>query len=307
VQRAGDTLCTQRLFTIGGRRLSSTAGGLPTVGRWTWLVIWLIVLAATIATVVIAEGAHLHPWSGVTTARMIFYQREECELIDLVRFFLQCANFWSNFAYLALGLLIVTHDSRFGQIIGATFLLLAFGSGWFHGTLSEWGQTTDMAGVYCGLLAIASYGFVEFLGVEHDTMLAKSVIAAAIVLGIIAAVLRVQVPLFSSDTFTPILVVAVLVFGVILGARLPGSKHHLLWPGVFAVVAGLVALVFKFTDGDDNLLAKHHRDYALCTYQHESLFQGHAIWHLLSAFMFLCMFEYFRSLGSRSRPVFPWR
>lgn len=284
-----------------------SSGGLSTTGRWTWLTIWLVVLAVTIAIVVIAQIANWHPWSTVSAARITFYRREECEWVNLAGFFLQLMNFWSNFAYLALGLLIVTHDSRFGQVIGATFLLLAFGSGWFHGTLSEWGQTFDIAGVYCGLLAIASYGFVEFFGFEHDTTASKLLMIAAIALGIVGALLRTQIHLFDSDVFTPILVVAVLIFGVALAFRIPHSKHELLWPGIWAVVSGLVALWFKFSDGTDNLLAKHHGDYAQCSYQPQALYQGHAIWHALSAFMFLCMFEYFRSLGARSRPVFPWR
>jgi hypothetical protein len=276
-------------------------------GRWAWLIIWSVVFLACIAAVVIADLAHWHPWANVPATRIAWYHHEECEQVYSTGILLQLANFWSNFAYLAIALLIATHDSLLGRVIGATFVLLTFGSGWFHGSLSEYGQTVDIAGVYCGLLAIASYGIVELTRMQHTDPRAWLLMIAAIILGVVGAILRTQVHFFDSDYFTPLLVVIVLVFGVVAALRLSGAKQPLLWPGVMALLAGLVALVFKFTDGDDNLLAQHHGVYLDCTYHPTSLFQGHAVWHVLSAYMFLCMFEFFNSIGARFRTVFPWR
>jgi hypothetical protein len=276
-------------------------------GRWTWLFIWWVIFLACIAGVLIADFVHWHPWANVPAARVTWYHHEECEQAYSSGVLMQLANFWSNFAYLAIALLIITHNSLLGRVIGATFLLLSFGSGWFHGSLSEYGQTVDIAGVYCGLLAVASYGFVEISRIAHTDPKALGLMIAAIILGLIGAVLRMQLHFFNSDFFTPVLVVAVLIFGLIAALRLTGAKQPLLWPGVMALLSGLLALVFKFTDGDDNLLAKHHGIYANCTYQPLSLLQGHAIWHVLSGYMFLCMFEFFNSISARFRTVFPWR
>jgi len=75
---------------------------------------------------------------------------------------------------------------------------------------------------------------------------------------------------------------------------------------VVIVVVGVLALVCKFTDGTKNLFAKHDGNLGECFWGEESPIQGHALWHALSAVMFLCMFEFFRYMGGRSRSVFPW-
>jgi hypothetical protein len=272
-----------------------------------WFILWTALLLTVLGLVILAQMAGLHPWSTVPLARVTFYHREECELVDIMGFLLQFQNFWSNFAYLAIGLLIAAHGSALGRVVGWTFVFLSVGSGWFHGTLSELGQTLDIAGVYCGLLAVAVFGFVELESMPPSAPLGWALMIGAIVLGFAAAFLRTQIPIFNSNLFTPILVGLVLVFGLFTAWKLASWNHELLWPGVFALVAGLGALLFKFTDGDDNLLAKYGGDYSQCSYAPSSLVQGHAIWHVLSAFMFLAMFEFFRSLTVRHPTVFPWR
>ena len=39
----------------------------------------------------------------------------------------------------------------------------------------------------------------------------------------------------------------------------------------------------------------------------ESVLQGHALWHIFSAFGMLCIFEFFTSLRNKSGSIRPWR
>ena len=279
-------------------------------GRWGWLLLTVGFFLLCLIVVLILHFLKVHPWAHVTADRIAWYHHEQCENVDTSGFFLQVHNFWSNFGYLAAGLLILClSDIALGRAVGVVLIFLAFGSAWFHGTLTETGQTVDMAGVYAALLAMSAYGFVEMTPLEYDSIASWLIFSGAVVLGIVAGIIRLSVKFFSSDYFTPFLVFILAVYMITAIWRYPERDHGpLLAPGLGALGSGLLAVLFKFSDGDDNfLLAQHGGNYAKCFYGHGSLIQGHAFWHVLSAVMFVCIFEYFRSLLERSRSAFPWR
>src|SRR6267378_1857662 len=252
--------------------------------------------------------ASVHPWSDVSKDRVAWYHQEECEKVDTSSFYLQFLNFWSNFAYLAAGLLVVwLSTSGVGRAIGIVLIVLAVGSGWFHGTLTEFGQTFDMVGVYCALTAMIAFGFIELIPLEQDGLAAWLLFAGASILGVVAGILRAKVRFFDSDYFTPLLVGLLVFYMVMVYLRYKEAKDSLLWPTVAFAGSGLLALIFKFTDGDKNLLAPHGGVFAKCTYDPTSPIQGHALWHVLFAVMFVCIFEFIRSMQSRSESVWPWR
>jgi hypothetical protein len=279
-------------------------------GRWGWLLLSAGSFLSCLFVVLILHFLSVPPWADVTADRIAWYHHEQCENVDTSGFLLQVHNFWSNFGYLAAGILIVClSDVALGRAVGVVLIFLAFGSAWFHGTLTETGQTVDMAGVYVALLAMVAYGFVEMTPLDYDSAASWLLFFGAVVLGIVAGILRVSVKFFDSDYFTPFLVFILAVYMIAVIWRYPErDRSPLLAPGLGALGAGLLAVIFKFSDGDDNfLLAQHGGDYSKCLYGHGSLIQGHAFWHVLSAVMFVCIFEYFRSLLERSRTVFPWR
>jgi len=277
--------------------------------RWLWFYTWLAVLFVSIALVAYADRLGFRPWSGVAQDRIVWYHYEECEGVTLTRFLLQFSNFWSNFAYLAVGLILISlNDSLLGRLLGGAFCFLTFGSGYFHGSLSELGELLDIAGVYMALLAIIAYALIELFEWRSTDPRAIALTVAAFVFAFVAAIYRTKVWLFNSSVLTPLLVVAILVAGAIAYFKFKlRNEHKLLAPGLGALGFGLIALVGKFTDGDNNALARYGGDYAKCLYAPDAWFQGHASWHVLSAGMFYCMFEFFRSFRRRSRPVFPWR
>lgn len=278
-------------------------------GRWGWLIITGVCFLLLLIIVMVLHFTPVRPWADVTAGRIAWYHKEQCETVDTSGFLLQVHNFWSNFAYLGAGLLILClNDSLLGRGVGTVLIFLAFGSALFHGTLTEVGQTVDMAGVYAVLLAMCAYGFVEMVPLEYDAAATWLIFSGAVLLGIVAGVIRLTVRFFSSDYFTPFLVFVLVIYMVSGALRYERGRGPLLWPAIAAGVSGLLAVIFKFTDGDDNfLLAQHGGDYEKCFYGHSSIIQGHALWHVLSAVMFVCVFEFFRSLLERSRTVWPWR
>lgn len=276
--------------------------------RWGWLTIWAICFVFVVLFSLVMNLANVHPWSDVSKDRVAWYHQEECEKVDQSSFFLQFLNFWSNFAYLAAGLLIVwLSTSGVGRAIGIVLIVLAVGSGWFHGTLTEFGQTFDMVGVYCVLTVMIAFGFIELIPLEQDGMAACLLFAGALILGTIAGILRTRLPLFDSDYFTPLLVGLLVFYMVMVYVRYKTGRDPLLWPVIGFAGSGLLALILKFTDGDKNLFASHGGAYSKCTYDPAGMIQGHALWHVLSAVMFVCIFEYIRSVQSRSQSVWPWR
>jgi len=277
--------------------------------NWNWTLLWAACFVLLLLIVLVMSIFSVHPWSDTTPDRIGQYQHEHCETVNLSGFFLQTMNFWSNFAYLAAGLLILSQaDFAFGKAIGWVLIALAIGSGWYHGTLTETGQTADIMGVYCALLVMILYALTKVLAISKDSVTAWVLFVLFMVLGCVAGILRVKIHFFDSEYFTPMLVIILFIYmvveaigsinweqsGFLYFAWSTDWRPVLLWTSV-AMVAGLAALFLKFTDGDKNLFAAFKEDYSKCIYGHSSIIQGHALWHVASAAMFVAIFEYIRA------------
>ena len=276
--------------------------------RWGWLTVWVMCLVVAVVFTLIMSLAHVRPWTDVSTSRVAWYHQEECEKVDTSGFWLQTLNFWSNFSYLAGGIVITwLSDFRLGKGIGIVLIALSVGSLWFHGTLTEFSQTIDIVGVYAALIVLIGYGFIELIPLDMDGVAAWLIFAGAIILGTIAGFLRTSLKVFDSDYFTPLLVVMLLIYMLMVYLRYRRGAAPLLPPFLAFVGTGILAMVFKFTDGDKNLAAPYGGNYSKCLYAPTSPIQGHALWHILSGLMFVCIFEYIRSVRSATRSVWPWR
>jgi hypothetical protein len=262
------------------------------------------------------------PWHILTKERIDGYFKEQCEAIDKTGFFLQFHNFWSNSVYLAGGILVLWfNDSLPGKYVGAQMCFLAVGSAWFHGTLTGTGQTVDIAGVYVVMLGIASYAFIELVGWFYHEARTWLLLLGTTIIGIVGAMLRSTSffkYFFNSDYFVPVLALVIIALGCltfrafvrksVVGMGSPGTSGEWRSPMAIALSFGLLALFFKFSDGENNfVLSFRDDDCTKCLYGPDSIIQGHAIWHTLSAVMFVGMFEYFRAMRGRSSSVFPWR
>lgn len=314
---------------------------------WGWLLIWGPVLALFVAFAVIGNAAGGDLWTP-SIDRICFYRKEQGELVRTGSLFLQVANFWSNFAYLAVGLIIYFRNGSFiGRGTGLAFVFLAFGSGYFHGSLTEFGQYLDIVGIYMALLALIFHGVIESFDLETSTDNVRNWFWFVIVCGMFAGFSKGEIPWHKSEIGAGILggVIGALMIYWIFAALLIGgfsSKdfRSLVGPFFLAILCFGAAAFFKFGDMTDleektkscevtvfekTPMEKKIKFEALesCTekappgapvnsanvwtYGSESVLQGHALWHFFSAFGMLGIFEFFTSLRRKSGSVRPWR
>jgi hypothetical protein len=293
-------------------------------GRYGWLIIWGILLGAGVLTVVICQASDFRPFPKPSTSRISFYEQEQCEPVDSNSCLFQKEDFWSNYSYLAGGLLVLClHDRWIGRSYGIVLIYLAFCSAWYHGTLSETGQTMDIAGVYTALLATVAYAFYELAKRWPDDPIVWYLMLTTIPAGLGAAVVRSDVIIFDSTWFS--LGMGVVIFVVLLVTLLgniqpstdltgefppdtQAQRKTRLWPIFwYSLVLCAIACAGKFTDGT-NFLGPTLAG-GKCLYASGALrwFQGHAIWHIATGLMFPCLFEFFRAINNRGRSVFFWR
>jgi hypothetical protein len=276
--------------------------------RWGWLVVTAAVLVGFMLIVAVLALVGAHPQADLTARGIAGYAEEQCERLRTGAVLVQVVNFWSNAAYVAVGLLVSLRSEDLSlRIVGGALVLLGACSGWFHGFKTEFGQTLDIVGVYLVLLAIIIYGVLELLHVTDRAVIWISM-GGALMLSIVTGFLRSDVDVFDSDVFTPILA-TIVVLGMLTVFAVAYFGGNPLWRPLGNVLLvtvglGLLALVFKYTDGTDNApLANHNGNIAECLYDPDSPLQGHALWHILSALMFLGMIEFFRVRGYRTESV----
>jgi hypothetical protein len=308
---------------------------------WGWLIIWIPVLALFVALALIGNTADFVPWEP-TVERICSYREEQRELVRTGSFFLQVANFWSNFAYLAVGLLIFCRNGSFiGRGTGLAFVFLAFGSGYYHGSLTEFGQFLDIAGIYMALLALLFHGVIEFFDLETSTDSVRNWFWFLMLYGLFAGFSKSYIPWHKSDIAAGalgVLIGGLMIYWIVSALLIEGAGSrdfsNTIGPFSAALLSFAFAAFFKYGD-----MTHLDKQYQMCdvmvlgqkvtlqtlemcpptnpgylvksddtwAFGKESILQGHAIWHLLSAFGMLCIFEFFTSLRNKSGSIRPWR
>jgi predicted membrane channel-forming protein YqfA (hemolysin III family) len=221
---------------------------------------------------------------------------EYCELNHPERLFHQPINTYSNLIYFFYGLVIfqlALKDLKFiglkrvnsvrnapflSILLAANFIYLSFGSAFFHSSLTWIGQRVDMNATYGLTLSLICIGMVQVV-VRKE--LSKQ-IQIATVLGmllLIAAFLPLALQI-SSAILLPALFLALLLLGIGNYVQYRSLRSPLLLILSFVLLA--VAIQVRTMD-----VAKINCDPL-------SIWQGHALWHFLTATSSLCMYFYFR-------------
>src|SRR5262245_28532373 len=306
-------------------------------GRWGWLVAWTLCLMVVLLIVIVAEIGGLEPWGPISDASS--YSCEHCEHIARGGFFHQVANFWSNFAYLAAGLIILfsgesTEKSGIAIALirkgaGIMFVALSIGSGLFHGTITGWGKTLDIAGVYVAFLALLFYGVLALFNINLPEgsfrlpeWLLISLFCLTMVYAVFAAYTRTTIALHDSDVFMPLLGGVLLILTIVCAIRYRNRETKWGWPLGATLISFAAAGLFKYLDGKSCTDSSGFFGYLLkfCNSDCQSspklvcevfgsnpILQGHALWHVASAFGMLSVFEFFTALHKNLRTVWPWR
>ena len=220
------------------------------------------------------------------------------------------ANTWSNLAFVLVGfyaLALGCHDQRREPPVEAAYLIntpamsflfgvaccyLGFGSGFYHASLTRWGQQLDVAAMYAPLLALIAInlgGWVPRVKIrDAQEGLPTWPILAGLVLAASFLLYQYKWSMSSAKVLpTLILTVAILSVGDQFQRRRKLSVPLMMLSTVALIAARLCSqldVAGKFSGPDAWL-------------------QGHAVWHLFTALSLAGMYLYYRSELKSDRPA----
>jgi predicted membrane channel-forming protein YqfA (hemolysin III family) len=234
-------------------------------------------------------------WDGMTLSKSAL-TAEYCEFSHVDKLFHQSMNTYSNVAYFFFGVLIVqialadyknrgTHTlNRLAQFpllsafMGACFIYLSFGSAFFHASLTWAGQRMDMNGTYSLSIALLGIGLYHVFYKIQLTDAAKQLWIAALSV-LVLAFIKIHL-MVSSSILLPVLILVNLLLTLIHYVQFP-KERFLLLP-ILSLVLMVIAVKIRTLD-----VQKIGCD-------PDSWYQGHALWHLLTAMGSFCHYSFFR-------------
>lgn len=241
-------------------------------------------------------------WEGMVVSQSALTV-EYCEFNHPERLFHQPVNTYSNLIYFFYGLVVfqlgwkdwkafanreantVRKFPYLSLLLAANFIYLSLGSAFFHSSLTWIGQRMDMNATYGLTLSLICIGWVQVL-VKKEVSLRMQLGIVGVLLLLIASFLPLALHI-SSSLLLPSLFLILLVLGIINYIQYPAQRIPVL--GVLSFVLLAVAVQIRSLD-----VAKVNCDPM-------SIWQGHALWHLLTATSSLSMYFYFRRVKNLTR------
>ena len=241
-------------------------------------------------------------WTGMKVSQSAVTV-EYCEFNHPERLFHQPINTYSNLIYFFYGLLVfqlalkdlklvgvkgvnsVRNSPYLSILLAANFIYLSFGSAFFHSSLTWIGQRVDMNATYGLTLSLICIGLVQVLVKKQLSKQIQSGLVVGMLL-LIAGFLPLALQI-SSSILLPSLFFILLVLGIINYFQYPSQRSPLL--GLLSFVLLAVAIQIRSMD-----VAKINCDPM-------SIWQGHALWHFLTATSSLCMYLYFRRVKNLAK------
>lgn len=234
-------------------------------------------------------------WEGMTISSSAL-KVEYCEFNNVTELFHQKLNTYSNLAYFFFGVLIFQiglNDSKNANhpnqnrveqfpalsiLFGFCLIYLSFGSAFFHASLTYLGQRVDMNGTYSISIVLFGIALYSVLNKMEFSDLVKKVWIVFLVLTILAFI---QIALVISSTkflSTIILIQTLLVLIIYFQNRKEKS--------IILAISGLVLMIIA--------VRIRSLDVQKVGCDPHSFFQGHSIWHLLTALSSFCSYAFFR-------------
>jgi hypothetical protein len=241
-------------------------------------------------------------WEGMVISKSALTV-EYCEFNHPERLFHQPVNTYSNLIYFFYGMVVfqlgwrdwkssanreantVRRFPYLSLLLAANFIYLSLGSAFFHSSLTWMGQRMDMNATYGLTLSLICIGLVQVLVKKELTKQIQVGLVVGMLL-LIAGFLPLALQI-SSSILLPSLFLILLVLGIINYFQYPAQRIPVL--GVFSFVLLAVAIQIRALD-----VAKVNCDPM-------SIWQGHALWHLLTATSSLSMYFYFRRVKNGNR------
>jgi hypothetical protein len=208
-----------------------------------------------------------------------------CEMPRIGALVLQPADSWSSYGYVFVGfLMIVLAGSRnwasampplAARTFGLTAIVVGLGSVLMHATLTLWGQFFDVLGMYLVGSFLLVRALARWRRIPDDRAILLYVLLCAVLVAVLIAMPEVRRWLFAV-----LLILAILVELIFARPLRPGVRVGFYLSGILAKA---VAFTIWILDQQGVVCAPH------------SLWQGHAVWHLLGATSLWLSFSYYRS------------
>ncbi len=228
---------------------------------------------------------------------------EYCEFNRVTRFFHQPMNTYSNLAYFFWGILIVQiarydyqNRDKIGQnrlekfpllsaLMGACFVYLSLGSAFFHASLTYAGQRVDMNGTYGIMVSLAGIALYHVL--YRIRLVGVQKIGWVLGLVVVIGLFYWLALLVSSSLLVPALIL--LLNGLMVINYVQFRKER----SILLILLSLVLIVAAIKIRTLDVQKVNCDPY--------SFFQGHAIWHFLTALSSFCSYAFFRFGGTTRR------
>ena len=223
----------------------------------------------------------------------------------------QPANTWTNLAYVLAGSAIVIDSRRrrsrsrpialverepmYAALFGLTAIGIGIGSFAFHASMRAWGGFIDLLAMHLYLGAVVAHGLARIHGWDRGRSLwVWGGFGAA------SAALLVAIPPQHGRTLFGVLVGVTLLIETAVSypalrpwapRRLQPNRVPWFWAGMGSLALAFLVWNLSRTGGP------------WC--DPESLLQGHALWHFLTAATIWCLYRYVRDEGPARDPGIP--
>ena len=232
-------------------------------------------------------------WIGMQLSQTVA-KHEYCEFSNMDAFFRQSMNSYSNLAYFFLGMIliltgisdhrgknkknVITQFPALSVLFGSCLVYLCFGSTFFHASLTWPGQRFDMNGTYSITIILVLLSLYRLLHqAEREDQLKKITVISFFVLLLFFVYLH---RVIKSTFLLPGMMLAVTALTI---ANYIQNKNFQLPFAITALVCLVVAFIFRQLDA------------AKIACDPDSLWQGHAAWHVLTGLSSFLLYLFYRS------------
>ena len=224
-----------------------------------------------------------------------------CEMNRFDQLIVQPSNTWSNLGYIIVGIIFISiakndhkYEHRknvnnllakfpgFTYLIGISTLYMGLGSFFYHATLTYFFQKIDQTGMYFLLTAFIAYNLfkmfpkIKYKGQMHVSN--KFFIVCAIIVQVMFYLFLWKLPI---NVLFPSLTLIFFATNFILITRVKNSVSI-----IGLLKASFITLVIAFSFWIVDIT------HSLCS--PTSIFQGHAMWHLINTASIALAYLYYR-------------